>query len=144
MTKEVMVTISGLQMSEEDDDSVEIVHIGEYYERNESRYILFEELYEGLAIPIKNVIKIRQNRLEMRKSGPVTVNMVFEEGKSQSGTYAVPYGSFLIEVFTTSIHLKESEDRLEATASYTLEINGARYADCDVTVTVEPKSHFKL
>ena len=106
MTKEVMVTISGLQMSEEDGDSIEIVHIGEYYERGGSRYVLFDELYEGIAAPVKNVIKIRENRLEMRKSGPVTVNMVFEEGKSQRGTYAVPYGSFLIEIFTTGIRLE--------------------------------------
>lgn len=142
MTKEVMVTIFGLQMSEE--ESIEVVHVGEYYERNGSRYVLFDELYEGIAVPIKNVIKIREDRLEVRKSGPVTVNMIFEEGKSQRGTYAVPFGSFLVEIFTTSVHLEESEERLEATASYMLEINGARYADCDVTVTIESRKNYKL
>ena len=43
MTKEVMVTISGLQMAGEEEDAIELVHIGDYYEKNRTHYILFEE-----------------------------------------------------------------------------------------------------
>ena len=35
MTKEVMVTLSGLQLGDSGEDTVETVHIGEYYEKTE-------------------------------------------------------------------------------------------------------------
>lgn len=144
MTKEVMVTISGLQMAGEDEDAIELVHIGEYYYRNGVHYILFDELLEGISIPVKNRIKIKDRCLEVRKKGPVTAHMVFEEGRSQSSTYAIPYGSFLIETYTTSVQIHEEEERLEATAAYRLDINGAHCSDCDIRVVIQPRKTFRL
>ena len=57
MTKDVMVTITGLHTMDEDDDAIEVVHIGEHYERNGAHYILFEERMEGMSAPVKNRIK---------------------------------------------------------------------------------------
>ena len=144
MTKEVMVTISGLQMAGEDDDAIELVHIGEYYERGGTHYVRYDELLEDITEPVKNTIKIRSRRLEVQKKGPVTANMVFEEGKTQSSTYAVPYGSFLIETFTNSVQLRKEESLIEVCASYRLEINGAHCADCDIRVKIEPRETFRL
>lgn len=144
MTKDVMVTISGLQMAGEDEDAIELVHIGEYYNRNGVHYILFDELLEGLSVPVKNRIKIKDHCLEVRKQGPVTAHMIFEEGKSQSSTYAIPYGSFLIETYTVSVQIHEEEERLEATAAYRLDINGAHCSDCDIRVLVQSRETFRL
>ena len=47
MTKEVMVTLSGLQLGDSGEDTVETVHIGEYYEKNGVHYLFFDELLEG-------------------------------------------------------------------------------------------------
>ena len=44
MTKEVMVTLSGLQLGDSGEDTVETVHIGEYYEKNGVHYLFFDEL----------------------------------------------------------------------------------------------------
>lgn len=144
MTKEVMVTISGLQMAGEEEDAIELVHIGEYYEKNGTHYILFEEVMEGLAEPVKNMVKIKDRRLEVQKRGPVTAGMVFEEGRSQSSTYAVPYGSFLIETLTNSVQVRREDERIEVTASYELDINGAHCADCDIRIKVESREGFRL
>jgi len=144
MTKEVMVTISGLQMAEGEDDSIELIHIGEYYKRNGTHYILFDELFEGMSLPVKNVIKIKNRHMEVQKKGPVRADMVFEEGKSRSSTYVIPYGSFLIETYTTSVRIQEESDRLEAVAAYKLDINGAHSADCDIRVIVQSKEAFRL
>lgn len=144
MTKEVMVTISGFHTAEEDEDAIEMVHIGEYYERKGTHYILFEELLEGMSSPVKNVIKIKEHCLELQKKGPVTANMVFEEKKRQSSTYAIPYGSFLIETYTSEVKFQEEEDRLEATAAYELNVNGVHCASCDVKVLVQSRESFRL
>lgn len=144
MTKEVMVTISGLQMAGEEEDSIELVHVGEYYKRNGTHYVLFDELLEGMSVPVKNVLKVKGHCLEVQKKGPVSAQMVFEEGRHQSSTYAIPYGSFLIETYTTSVQLHEEEERLEVTAAYELDINGVRCAECDIRVLVQSKETFRL
>lgn len=144
MTKDVMVTIAGFHMAEDDEDAIEMVHIGEYYERNGTHYILYEERMEGMSKPVKNRIKVREHRMELQKRGPVTADMVFEEHKSQSSTYAIPYGSFLMETYTTKVGLKEEDERLLATASYELNVNGVRCASCDIRVLVQPRKNFRL
>lgn len=145
MTKEVMVTISGLQMSDDvEQESIELVHVGEYYERNGTHYILFDEVFEGIPQPVKNVIKIKDGSLEVQKKGPVTANLFFEEGRIQRSTYSVPYGSFLVDICTTGVRIDREEDRMEATAAYGLEINGQHCADCDIRVLVQSRDTFRL
>lgn len=144
MTKDVMVTISGFHMAEDDEDTIEMVHVGQYYERNGTHYILYEERMEGIAEPIKNRIKVRERRMELQKRGPVTANMVFEEQKSQSSTYAIPYGSFLMETYTTKVEIQKEEESFLAKASYELNVNGVRCASCDIRLLVQPRKTFRL
>lgn len=146
MTKDVVVTISGFHMSEEieDGDAIELVHIGQYYERNGTHYILYEERMEGIPEPVKNMIKVRDSRMELRKTGPVTANMVFEENKSQSSTYAIPYGSFLMETSTSRVGLQAEGDTLTAPAAYQLRVNGVYCASCEIRVLVQSREAFQL
>ena len=74
MTKEVMVTLSGLQLGDSGEDTVETVHIGEYYEKNGVHYLFFDELLEGHKTPIRNMLKLRNEKLEMTASYELMVN----------------------------------------------------------------------
>ena len=70
MTKEVMVTLSGLQLGDSGEDTVETVHIGEYYEKNGVHYLFFDELLEGHKTPIRNMMKLRNWRSENEDQCP--------------------------------------------------------------------------
>lgn len=145
MTKEVMVTITGQHTMDGDvQEPVEMVHVGEYYERNGTHYILFDEVLEGFPEPVKNIVKIKNRYLEVQKRGAIGSRLVFEEGKKQETTYSVPYGSFLMATDTSSVQIRQTEDLLEAAAAYVLSLNGARCADCDIRVSVVPKETFQL
>ena len=58
MTKEVVVTISGLQLSDGDQDTIETVHVGEYHEKDGVHYVFFDEILEGHEQPVRNMIKL--------------------------------------------------------------------------------------
>lgn len=48
MTKDVIVTISGLQFAQETEtEPVEIVTAGSYYKKNGKHYIIYDEVMEG-------------------------------------------------------------------------------------------------
>ena len=49
-----------------------------------------------------------------------------------------------METCTTSVEVCAGEDRMEAKASYELNVNGVRCASCDVRVLVQSRNTFRL
>ena len=79
MTKDVMISIRGLQFMEgEDGDDIETVQQGEYYEKNGADFLLYDEYLEGFPEPVKNVIRIRDREMTLTKRGILNVQMNFE------------------------------------------------------------------
>lgn len=88
MTKDVMISIRGLQFMEgEDGDNIETVQQGEYYERNGARYLLYDEYMEGFPEPVKNMLRIRDGEMTLTKRGILNVQMNFEAGKKTLARY---------------------------------------------------------
>lgn len=140
MVKDVLLTISGLQLSaEEEGDTVELITPGEYYYRNDKHYFLYEEVTEGFSNTTKNVIKVAPDYMELTKKGVVNVHMVFEKGKKNSTFYYTPYGSLQIGIDATDVSVKETEDSIEIQVAYALEINYEFVANCNISITARPK-----
>ena len=48
MTKEVMVSIKGLQFDQgADSEEIETIQWGQYYKKNDTHYVIYEEVMEG-------------------------------------------------------------------------------------------------
>ena len=61
MTKDVIVSISGLQMPAEGEaEPVEVITVGDYYQKNGKHYVLYEEVNEGFEGSTKNIIKMQE------------------------------------------------------------------------------------
>ena len=72
MTKEVLITIQGLQFdveaeNDEELDKIESIYPGEYYNRSGAHYIMYEELMEEEETPLKNMIKLREKEFTLTK-----------------------------------------------------------------------------
>ena len=86
MDKNVLIHIRGLQMMEPTDEQepIELVVPGQYYFKNGSHYLRYEELMDETSTePTVNYIKISSKAVEVRKKGLVNVHMVFEQGKEK-------------------------------------------------------------
>ena len=125
MEKEVLIALKGLQfaLDEEGANALETITPAEYYKRNDSHYVIFEELMEGFTDTTKNVIKFRDSQLEVTKKGLVIVHMVFEENRKNMTSYATPFGNILIGIDTDEVEIREEEDRIQVNVAYTLEAN---------------------
>lgn len=123
MTREVMLTISGLQWGEDmEQDNIETVLPAEYFKKNDSHYLLYEETMEGFTKSSKNRIKFKENLMELTRQGLVNTHMVFEENKTHMTDYVTPYGNFLLGINTERISVREENDRIEVTVAYKIEI----------------------
>ena len=81
MKKEVLLALKGLQFAtaEEDARALETITPAEYYKRNDSHYIIYDEVMEDFSETVKNTIKIKGSQVEVTKKGFINVHMIFEQ-----------------------------------------------------------------
>lgn len=141
MTKEVLLSLRGLQFDavSEDGDKIETITPAEYYKRNDSHYVIYEEAVEGFRERTKNIIKFKNNSLDLTKKGLVNVHMIFEENKKNMTSYSTPYGDILIGIDARSVEMKEEEERILVDVDYALEVNYEHFADCKIKMDIRSK-----
>ena len=142
MDKEVLIHVSGLQTmdAEGDQEPIEIVVPGEYYFRNGSHYLRYEEILEDFAEPTINYIKISPKGMEVRKKGVVNVHKVFEQGKKNMTYYTTPYGTIEMGIAATNLNLEENDSGLNMKVDYALDMNQEHVADCYLAIKAQPKN----
>ena len=146
MTKEILVSVKGLQTQEDDNNTVEVISKGEYYLRNGKHYVMYEEVLEDNGEPTKTVIKFDDTCMEVTRKGPVNVHMVFEINKKNVTYYYTPMGSLLIGIEASDIQVEEREEYLSARVNYSLDMNYEHVAECEISLEVRPRhtKEFKL
>ena len=139
MNKDVLIHVRGLQMMNVGDDQepIEIIVPGQYYFRNGSHYLRYEEILDEGAKPTVNYIKMSTKGMEVRKQGLVNVHMVFEQGKKNMTYYTTPYGTLEMGIAATGMELEETEDGINMTVDYSLDMNEEHVADCCLSVTAQ-------
>lgn len=141
MTKEVLVSLKGLQFAEGmDNEPVEVITSGDYYKKNGKHYILYDEVMEGTTETTKNIVKIGDAFLDITKRGAANVHMMFEKDKKNVTYYYTPYGSLLIGIDTTKIKVEETENDIHIAVEYALEVNYEHMADCTIHMNVKSKN----
>ena len=146
MTKDVLVSISGLHNSVYDDDvelaeseePIEIITPATYYYKNGKHYVIFEEMVEGFSEGIRNKIRITENeKLEIMKSGITNTSLIFEKDRINMTPYKTPYGEMLVGTHTYHMDTQVQEEEIHVQAEYALDINGEKSADCQIQIKIK-------
>lgn len=145
MTKEVLVSISGLQMEvnqteKNEDEPIEVLSAGTYYNKNGKNYLFFEEVAEGIPGITKSQIKWQEDQvLEVQKKGVSNMQMIFEKGKKTKCFYKTPFGQLNLGIFTSEIRVDETEENINIRAEYTLDVDDEPVAECIIRINVKPR-----
>ena len=140
MTKEVLLSIKGLQFEGgEDSDKIEVITVANFYQKNQHYYFVFDEMMEGFQEPVKNILKFNSKELIMNKGGLIKTVMLFEKGKKNTASYRTPYGELLIAIDTDEIELEISEERIKLYIKYALEVNYEHLANCTIQMVATSK-----
>lgn len=145
MTKDVLVSISGLQMAvndmeSSDDEPIEVLSAGTYYFKNGKHYVFFEEVAEGLQGVTKTQIKWKDTELlDVSKKGLSNVHMVFEKNKKNRCYYNTPFGQLNLGIFMSDMMVEEQEEEILIRAEYSLDVNCEPLADCTIRIRICPR-----
>lgn len=145
MTKDVLVSISGLQMAvndmeSNDDEPIEILIAATYFFKDGTHYIFFEEVEEGISQVTKTQIRITgKQSLEVIKKGVSNTHMIFEKNQNHRCYYKTPYGQLNLGIYTNKIQVDETEETIDVEAEYVLDINYEPLADCSICIHVKTR-----
>ena len=143
MTKEVLVSIKGMQFDGESGDAIETLNFAQYYLKNDGHYVIYDEVTEGESQVTKNILKFKGKTFELTKRGLVNVHMVFEEGQKSMTNYSTPFGSILMGMDTGKVEIteKEEEEKIRILVEYALEVNYEFLADCRIEIEIIPRKN---
>ena len=136
MKKDVLVSISGLQFEIDKEEAVEVISVGEYYNRNGKHYILYDEILEEIECVTNCILKISDKQVSIQKKGASNVHMIFEVNRKNITYYNTPFGDLQIGIHTTSIKVAEEEEQIIVNIKYELDINYSHVSDCEIQIKI--------
>ena len=138
MTRQVLITISGIHMMDDAEDAdVEMMVRGDYYYKNGKHYILYDEVVEGIEGTIRNVIKVSPTSMDIIKRGAANTHMQFEKDKKNLSCYVTPMGDMIVGIQASQIEIWEQADSLQVDMEYSLDINYQHLSDCAIRLDVQ-------
>ena len=137
MTKDVLITIRGVHTLDHEDNDVEMIVRGDYYQKNGKHYILYEEILEGAEERVKNVIKISPSSMDIIKKGVTNSRMLFEKNKKNLSCYSTLVGNLVIGIQANHFYVEEQENSIKVNVDYSLDINYEHMSDCRICVDVQ-------
>lgn len=139
MTKDVVVTIEGIQLGE-GNDRIATKAAGMYQFRNEKHYIRYEEMVEGVEGAIKNIIKITPDQVSITKKGAANTTMTFQLGEVTSTSYHTPYGTLILQIETTQMQVEEDTDQIFINLAYRISADESILSENKTRIVIESKN----
>jgi uncharacterized beta-barrel protein YwiB (DUF1934 family) len=139
MTKDVMISISGLQEYEDmDDDSIELTTAGKLTRTNEGGYHLSyqESALTGMEGTL-TTFEILPRRVVLTRTGQVCSEMVFETGVRHLSLYDTPYGHLEIGVAARAVRSTIGDKGGELEISYAVDVDHRLTGENTVYLTVK-------
>lgn len=121
MTKETYLTVIGVSIDEDGHETTTTITArGQYFERDGARFLLYSEKDPETNSFTSNTLKLTDGLLELSRRGAIRCRMVFEAGKNHRVSYATPYGTLLLDLFTEELTAGWSERDGEIRLAYSL------------------------
>ena len=140
MTKDVILTISGLHETDGDSDApIETMTPAQYYMKNGKHYVVYDEVLEGLEGTLKSTIKFTEKQVELIRNGTASARMVFQPGQEHMVIYQTPMGPLSISLYTDKITADLLEEQMNLEINYSLKTEGIVLTESTVHINVCPK-----
>lgn len=97
---------------------------GEYFRKGNLEVVTFTDRIEDIGT-IKNQISIHTDKVTVKRSGAISMNQQFMEGKKSECLYRHPYGMFAMEIETyhVSAEYKDEGKTKEVVIEYDVFMN---------------------
>ncbi|MDD3193129.1 MAG: DUF1934 domain-containing protein [Oscillospiraceae bacterium] len=139
MKKDVMITIKGTQLADEEQDSVELTTVGLLYRRNGAYYICYDESAATGFEGAKTTLKVEgDHRVTMRRTGEnMRSQLIIEKGERHQCFYDTGYGTLMLGISGDEIIARLNDNGGHLQVRYTLDVNTSTASENELLVDVE-------
>lgn len=124
MMKDVLISIKGVYIDEDDRDVVELFTIGQYYSRNGNYYISYDETEATGFEGSRTTLKVEnEDKVTMLRSGAASSQLIVERGVRHQCHYDVGFGDMMIGVLGSRIKSSLTDAGGNLEFKYSLDIN---------------------
>ena len=135
MDKNISITVSGTQLNENGQKLLtEVVSEGQYFERGDCRYILYDETDPETRLTTGNTLKFRDHVLELSRRGGITSRMVFETGRTHRTSYTTAYGTLILDISTEVMSEFRSESGATVHICYRILTEGSLLSENELKI----------
>lgn len=139
MKKDVKIKIIGIQTIpdiEDEPEKIELETTGSYYQKDGMHFLKYDEYFEGIAEPAKNLLKFDDTTFQMTKKGPVNTVMSFERDKSCTAHYMTPHGPLFLGIVTEEYVMRKQDDNIYVNIDYSIDYNYDYLTRCSLKIDV--------
>lgn len=134
---DVLISITGTQILDNDSDTIELTTAGEM-ERTQEGFLLRYPETSVTGMPgTMTTLHVTDRQVLLERSGALNSLMVLEKRRRHQSRYETPYGSLMMGVYTEqlSAELDDQGGRLQFV--YTMDMNGQATGRHDIQITVK-------
>ena len=125
------------QKYETHEDSDEMLIDAVVAKRGKSTYITFKQPIPEHQVEISNIVKLKDNKVYVKRSGALSSDLEFDIQKEYVTTYENEYGLLDIRIKTERIESFIVEDIVRLELRYEVSIQGKKVSDNIYTITSE-------
>lgn len=125
MIKNVIISIKGSQITEDDEQNIEFITEGKFYKKGEHYYITYKESEVTGMEGTTTTLKVADGVVTLMRFGAVNSQFVFQKQQRHVSYYETPYGTLSIGVFTHKMNVDIDDHGGEINVDYQLEMDHA-------------------
>lgn len=138
MKKDVLITIKGVQKVENEKDTTELFTQGNFYKKDNSYYITYDESEATGFDGSTTTLKVEgSEKVTLIRSGSTRSHLIVQNGERSIGHYGTTEGNLAIGVFTKQINSSLGDNGGDLYFSYTLDINSSLLSENEVFISVK-------
>lgn len=123
MKKKAIITIVSKQQGLED-DAIEVVTPGEFYEEDGFYYAVYDETELSGMKGTRTKLRISEEDFLLTRTGTTTGDMKFIKGNKDKTIYSTPYGALEVTINTKDLKVNMNHKGGEAVINYDMLIAG--------------------
>lgn len=138
MTKEVIINLSNHQTDEFGQEYITSQQLeGQYYEKGNTIYLLYESTDTESGSATKNTLKISDTCIELISHGAIKSRIRFIINTKTEAEYITPYGALSLSVDTEKVLILKEENLLKIKLHYDLIENDRLLSHSKMSIKVK-------
>ncbi|MDA8234581.1 MAG: DUF1934 domain-containing protein [Clostridia bacterium] len=138
MKKDVLVTVKGTQVNElGEEDTIELITKGNYFFKNESYYIIYNETEISGMEGTTTSLKAEPRRITLNRMGSAEQKQVFEVNTLNISNCVTPFGTWVMGVIPSKVEVDLTDMGGSINLEYELNNGTEKVSDNRLSITVK-------